>query len=165
MPFGSVLNFLNRGKIIKDQVKRNNSVIFGGKAIKKHIGFFARPTFDYDILSKHPRKSARQLDRSLDSNTGKDNFYTKPALHPGTIKVMHVGLDMKKGTIDDIGIADFSKEKEGFKTKRIDGIRYAALSEIRKDKRASLRSKEFAFRHKKDREDLDRIKASERGLF
>ena len=161
MVWNSTFNFLNKGNIIKKQVRNNNSIIFGGQAIKKHIGFLARVTQDYDILSKAPKKSARQLERNLDTQKGTDNFYIKPALHPGTTKVMHVGSDMVKGTRDDITIADFSKPRKGFKTKRIEGIRYAALSEIKKDKLRSLRSQEFAFRHMKDRDDLNRIKIAE----
>lgn len=160
MVWESTFNYLNRGKVIKKQVRSNDSIIFGGQAIKAQIGFFARPTNDYDILSMQPKKSARQLARTLDKKTGQDNFYTKAALHPGTTKVMHVGSDKIRGTNDDIGIADFSKPRPKFKSNKIEGVNYASLSEIKKDKNASLKSKEFAFRHKKDKDDLNRIKAS-----
>lgn len=161
MVWNSVFNFLNRGNIIRRQVRNNNSIIFGGQAIKKHIGFMARPTHDYDILSKAPKKSARLLERTLDNQKYVDKFYVRPALHPGTTKVMHVGYDGIKRTKDDITIADFSKPRKGFKTKLFGGIRYATLSEIKKDKRRSLRTKKFVFRHKKDKEDLNRIKIAE----
>ncbi|GAJ10149.1 unnamed protein product, partial [marine sediment metagenome] len=113
-----------------------------------------------DILSNKPRRSARQLEMKLDKKAGGNFYFTAPAMHPGTFKVMHIGPDKRKGTKDDIGIADYTKPNRKVKTRTIDGIRYVKLSEVIKDKRKSLKDKEFAFRHKKDLEDINRIKMS-----
>ena len=40
----------------------------------------------------------------------------------------------------------------------INGIRYAKISSTKQDKIKSLKDKQYAFRHAKDREDLNRIK-------
>jgi hypothetical protein len=64
---------------------------------------------------------------------------------------------MRKGTKDDVGIADFSRMKP-VKSSSIGRVRYVKLSEIKKDKRKSLKDPQFKFRHKKDREDLERMK-------
>ena len=145
-------------EILIAQAKKNNSIIFGGRAIKKHIGFFARPTRDFDVLSTSPKRSARQLERKLDTVAQEDIYFTQPALHPGTTKVMNKGRDMRKGTKDDFGIADYSKPRRGIKSKRINGVRYVLLSETIKDKRKAIADKQFAFRKEKDLEDIRRIK-------
>lgn len=153
-----MITYSNRGKHIFNQVEKNKSVVYGGQAIKKQIGFLARHTKDYDVLSRKPKKSARQLERTLDNKSDGDYYYATPSIfHKGTYKVYHKGVDRKKGTRDDIGIADFTKMR-AMKTKTIDGVKFAQLSEVVKDKRKALADKQYAFRHKKDREDINRIK-------
>ena len=164
-PLREALVFLGTGKIIEKQVKKDNNIIYGARAAKKQIGFVARPTQDYDILSPRPRRSARKLERNLDKQAGRDIYYMKPAMHPGTFKVKSKGFDGKKNTPDDKEVADFTKPNRKYKTKTIEGIRYVTLAEIKKDKRTALADKQFAFRHAKDQEDLDRIKlAKEMGI-
>ena len=149
-------------QIVIAQAKQNNSIIFGGQAIKKHIGFFARPTNDFDVLSNRPKRSARQLERKLDRIAQEDIYFTKPALHPGTTKVMNKGRDMRKGTRDDIGIVDYSKPRRGIKSKIINGVKYVLLSETIKDKRKAIADPQFTFRKEKDLEDIRRIKRFKR---
>ena len=145
-------------QIVLSQAKKNKSIIFGGQAIRKHIGFFGRPTMDFDVLSMKPKRSARQLERKLDTVAQQDTYYTQPALHPGTTKVIHKGQDMRKGTRDDFGIADYSKPRKGICFKVINGIRYVCLHETIKDKRKAIADPQFAFRKEKDLEDIRRIK-------
>lgn len=151
------LTELNAENVIKSQVRKNNSVVYGAQAIKKHIGPLARPTNDYDILTKNPKKSARMLEKSLDSQAGSDMYYTKPAVHPGTHKVKGKGPDRKKGTWDDYEVADFTKPKRRHKTVRYDGIRYVTIPEIVQDKKRSIADPQYSYRHEKDRNDLKRI--------
>jgi len=151
--------WMRKDEIILKQVKKNKSIVYGGQAIMAQIpDMFARPTADWDILSKKPKKSARQLEKTLDKNAGGNFYYTTPSkFHKGTWKVYNVGSDNKKGTKDDIGVADFTKMKK-LRTIQIRGVKYAHASEIMKDKRASLKDKQFEFRHAKDKDDLERIK-------
>lgn len=150
--------FLNRKKPIMKMVKRNRFIVYGGQAIKKHIGPLARPTQDIDILTSSPRKSAKRLEKELDRKAGGNYYYTEPAKHPGTWKVKHIGPDMKWKTEDDINVADFTKPARRYKTTTLGGVRYVTIPEIIKDKRKTLRDPEYAFRHEKDRDDLKRIK-------
>ena len=154
----------NRGRTIRKQVRRERSIIYGAQAIKTQLGLLARPTKDYDIFSRTPKKSARNLQRTLDLNSGGDNYYATPSkFHKGTHKVYHIGKDMRKGTRDDIGVADFTKTPiPRPKTKQINGIHYVRLSETIKDKKKALRDKQYEFRHKKDRQDLNIIQSSRR---
>jgi len=160
--FKEAATWFNRDKIILRQVKKNNSIVYGAQAAKRQLGFFGRPTTDYDILSKRPGKSARQLERTLDRKSGGDFYFTRPAMHPGTVKVKHKGFDQKADTKDDLEVADFTRPKRRYKTTTINGVRYVTLSEVAKDKQTSLKDKEFAFRHQKDRDDLNRIRAARR---
>jgi len=146
---------------ILKQVKKDNNILYGSQALAKQIGVLKvnRIPSDYDIFSRHPKKSAKQLERSLDKKMGGDFFYYKPAVHRGTHKVMNKGIDMKEGTRDDYGVADFSQiPRPTPKTRIINGIRYERLSEISKSKRKALRDPKYKFRHEKDRKDLNLIK-------
>jgi len=147
-----------RERIILKQIRKNNNILYGGKSIMKQLPFFLRRTTeDYDIYSKTPKKSARQLERKLDKQIGMDYFYVKPALHPHTFRVMHRGKNLRDPR-DDVGVADYTKmPKPKPKTKVIEGVKYSLLSHEKKNKLKSLRDPAYKFRHRKDKEDYDRI--------
>ena len=149
--------FYSKDNVIESQVRKDKNIIYGARSIKKRLGWFGRETSDYDIYSNSPKRSALKLDRTLDKGSKSNSFYTTPALHKGTYKVMNVDFDRIKGTSDDYGIADFTKPKGRIKTTTIQGIKYDMLSEERKNKLKSLKDKKMAFRHEKDRNDLNRI--------
>lgn len=154
-----VMTDLRIGPIVKRQAKRNKEIIYGAQAIKHQIFEpLSRPTLDWDLFSSNPKKSARQLERSLDKSAGGNWFYTKPAQHPGTHKVMDIGQDMKKGTDDDFGVADYTEMQRGVKTRTIRGVKFTRLSEVSKSKRAVLKDPESKYRHEKDRQDLEIIR-------
>lgn len=153
-----------KDRVIKKQAKKNKEIVYGARAMNRQLsrGFLARPTFDWDMYSKKPKKSARELEKSMDKLAGYDAFYTKPAIHAGTVKVMYTGVDEKRGTQDDLGIADYSKPKRKIKTVNIHGLKYAHISERIKDANTSLRDKESKFRHQKDRDDLTILRTSKK---
>jgi hypothetical protein len=145
-----------KDKIILDQARKKKQVIYGGQAIKSNIGIFARNTFDYDISTPHPRADARSTERALDRRSKGDNYYVHPSKHEGTYRVRFVGFDQKRGTPDDLNVADYSNARK-MKTVMKNGIQYAALAESAKDKRKSVSDPTFKYRHEKDSEDLARI--------
>lgn len=154
-----IMTFGRKKQIIESQVRRNNSTIYGGQSLRKQMGLIGRETKDYDVYSDNPQKSALELERTLDKSSRGNVFYTKQSEnHPSTWKVKHVGIDGVRGTEDDQGIADFTQKKQGLKTVTLRGTKYAAISEVEKDKKKSLANKSFSFRHKKDADDLRRIK-------
>jgi len=148
------------------QTRKNKNIIYGARSINKQIHpLLRRRTYDYDILSPTPKKSAQITEKNYDKIIGSNQFYVKPALHPGTWKVMHIGSDMKKATKDDIGYVDYSKTPRPVpKYKVINGIRYRKLCEEEKAKLKSLNDPQMAFRHKKDLQDLKVIRQSKRLL-
>lgn len=151
-----------RKPVIIKQVKRDQNIIYGARAIQAQTGLLGRPTKDYDIYSDGPKKSAEKLQKSLDKAGGGNFYYSKPGKHRGTFKVKSVGPDAVKGTKDDEGIADFTKPERKISFVTIGGVRYAKLSEEVKNKKRSLRDPASRFRHQKDAEDLARIRAYKR---
>lgn len=161
-PIGILKLALNRDKIILGQARRNKEIVYGGQAMNRQTyGFLNRTTYDYDIYSRKPKKSAKQLEREFDRTSGYDSHYVKEAMHRGTYKVMNRGRNLEDPR-DDFNEADYTRPTRRIKKKRINGVFYAALSETRKDKLQSLRDPKFKFRHRKDKEDLNIIDANKK---
>lgn len=161
------MNLLNPNLLVQDRIekailrkaKKKKQVIYGARAIQKQIGIFSRPTIDFDIFSSNPKNAAYSMENQLDKVVGYDYFYVQEGIHKGTWKVKDKGPDMKKGTQDDEGIVDYTLfPTPRPKTKKINGIYYRNIKEELKAKRSALKDKNFAFRHAKDYEDLQRIK-------
>jgi hypothetical protein len=157
----------NKETIIENEVRKSKAVIYGARAMNMNLkprifGFpiFGRDTSDYDIFHRRPRPIAKRIERSLDRGYGADLFFVKEAIHPGTWKVMSKGQDNRANTEDDVGVADVTRPTRKLRTRTINGVKYAALSERAKDARRSLTEKQYEFRWWKDREDLRRIKLS-----
>jgi len=150
----------NEGDFILAQAKKNRETIYGARALKKHLGFLGlgRATSDWDVFSPKPKKSAQQLDRTLDKSSGGNHYFVKPAVHVGTYKVKDKGFDNKANTDDDRNVADYSQMRPQMRTVVKDGVRYQALSEVVKDRRRILTEKEYAYRHNRDKYDLALIK-------
>ncbi len=159
---------LRKNIVIENFIRKTDNIIYGARAMNVQVApGLQRMTFDYDLYSKKPKVHATLLEKRMDRLSGGDFFYMKEAMHKGTFKVMDKGRDRRKGTLDDFGIADFTRPNRKIRTIRVQGIRYAKLSERRKDIKTSLSNHLFAFRHEKDKMDLFRIKVSGkiRGLF
>lgn len=150
--------------IILKQARKEGNIVFGAQAIKRKLGINARKTFDYDLFSKMPKSSADKTERSLDKVSRKDSFFVKKGQNKGTWKVKHHGVDMRKNTDDDVGIADYTKTpRPAPKTFTFRGVKFRNLREEAKAKIKVLKDKRFAFRHEKDAQDLKRILRFGRG--
>ena len=160
--FGKTISF-HRSKpqfeeALLAQTKKDKNVIYGARSINVQIsGPLRRGTQDYDIYAKNPVKAAKKTSKNYNKIVGSKQFYTQPALHPGTHKVMNVGADMRKGTKDDYGVVDYS----GFPIpnppiRTIRGLRYRTLQREIMAKRKSLADPAMKFRHNKDMKDLKR---------
>ena len=167
LPSSSHTNFLASHNIIQDivltEVRKKKQIIHGARAMNKQLPLgFQRPTQDYDIFTKKPKQTAHRIQSILDREVagGQDEFYSKPALHPGTHRVAHVGQDMKKDTEDDVVVADYTEMPTAMPTLNINGLRYETLAHIKEHRKQTLKDPEAEFRHEKDREDLKRIELS-----
>jgi hypothetical protein len=145
-------------EVILKVVKHTDNIVYGARSIKVQTGIFGRNTFDYDIFSNTPKGYAQKTRKLLDTKFG-DIYYIKMAKHKGTWKVMNIGKDKIINTKDDFSVADFTQMPIPIpKFIIIHGIKYRVLSAEAKAKINSLKDKEFKFRHKKDYDDLTRIK-------
>ena len=153
---------MDTNKIILGIVKKEKDIVYGARSIQRQTGIVSRPTSDWDIFSNKPKSSAEKTEHALDKSAGKNLYYTKPAIHAGTYKVEFVGKDMKKGTKDDVGIADFTTmPKPKPATINLGGILYRKLSGEKKAKMKALKDPTQEFRHAKDQEDFNRIELGE----
>lgn len=153
--------FFNQDRVEKkilERARKNKQIIYGARSIQAQIGIFSRPTQDYDIFTKNPKGNANSIQKELDKAVGFDYYYSKKGLNPGTYKVKSKGYDMKKGTEDDESVVDYTLlPNPRPPVKRIGGLLYRSLAQERSAKNRALRDKKFAFRHAKDREDVNRI--------
>jgi hypothetical protein len=141
-------------KIIMSQTD-SHEIIYGTRALNKRLpGFLDKPTVDYDIYSKTPRKDARQSEKALDKVFGGDYFYVEPALHKGTYKV--------KAHANKEGYVDYTKPEKKIPYDLINGKKYIQLGAVKKHIKRTLKDKEAKFRHDKDRDALNRIRVHER---
>ena len=163
-PLKPVILFADKNKIIEQQVKKNNEIVYGARALNANVGNFnSRPTDDYDIYSNTPKQSATQLSTQLNKHVNAKLTYPKQSeYHKTTFKVMNIGPDNKPKTKDDYGMVDYTKLERNIKTIQKNGIRYAHYLETKKDKLKSLSDKEYSFRHKKDGYDLKTIQIHEK---
>ncbi len=148
-----------RNKVILDNARRFNQIVYGARSIQAQVGVLSRQTEDWDIFAKNPRQSARKVEKQLDRQIGFNYFFAKPGMHKGTWKVKGKGYDLKPETKDDEGVADYTQIPiPKPKVKRFHGVMYRTLSEEVSAKKRAIRDKNYAFRKEKDTADLERIK-------
>jgi len=143
--------------VIKQLTKDRRQIIYGARSIEKQAGLFSRPTQDWDIFDKNPKKASNILQKRLDKLVGFDAYFSKPAIHKGTWKVKGKGVDNKANTEDDVEVADYSKPTEKINYITKDGIRYRVLKTELKKKISASKDPTQEFRHAKDKDDIKRI--------
>lgn len=132
-------------------VTDSHEIIHGSRALNKRFPpFLRKQTTDYDIFSKTPRKDARQAERALDRRFGFNAFEVKAGKHKGTWKVM--------SRVNGEGYADYTKPERKVCSERIGKYNYACLSYMEAQAKRTLKDKESAYRHAKDRDAINRIK-------
>jgi hypothetical protein len=156
----SISNYLetNRDFIIRDAVlnkaSKDKQIIYGARAINSQVPtHLKKKTTDYDILTKKPKKSAKDLAKELNIRVGRNEYKVVNALHKGTFKVK----DSKENTI-----VDYTQIKRTPKVKKSFGNSYKKLSSIKTHIKKSLRKPENDFRKEKDLDALSRIEMSEK---
>jgi len=137
---------------IKNQVKRNKSVVYGARALNEHLPpHLQKHTRDWDVFSKKPLQSAKQLEKALDKIFNGDYFKVEQARHKGTYKVI--------SNVTGKTIADFTKsERKVLSVMGWDGIDYHKISQIEDKLKRIIADPSKEFRHEKDKEALMRIK-------
>ena len=152
-----------RQNIILKQAKDKGQIIYGARSIQAQLGVVSRQTEDWDVFAKQPQSSAKKVEKQLDKQIGFDYYYTQPGMHKGTYKVKSRGYDLRKGTKDDEGIADYTTTPRPTpKFVMINGIRYRKLNEEKRAKAKAIRDPNYKFRRQKDSNDLGLIRSVQR---
>lgn len=139
-------------QVVLDMAQRKDQIVHGTRALNKQIPtHLKRKTEDYDIFTDNPRKSARELVRTLKRRLG-NNFKVVKGRNPGTFKV-------KRG---DKTVADYTQVRGKIRSKKILGIKYKDLGTIKRGTQKLVKKKGAEFRREKDIDTLSRIKQVER---
>jgi len=132
----------------------DGEIIYGEHSLHAHLPkYLERPTTDYDVYAKNPRKEAYETEKALDKKFGGDYFYVKQAQHPGTYKVVaHANQE---------GYADFTRKPRNVRYREINGYRYSTLQHEKENRQRALKDPDYSWRHGKDQDALNRIKIYE----
>jgi len=161
-------NFDNYKRINKKQVedtvikyaKKHEQIVHGSFALKQQLGQFAREPHDIDVMAYKPAYSQDKMEDKLDILAGYDAFAEVTIPIIGT-EGEYVYKVVKKVYGPDIDVVDYFKMKKGIKTKTIKGVRYEHWKYAKRVLENIVRNPELRHRHRKAREDLNRILAYE----
>lgn len=146
--------------LILKQAKEEGNVVYGAQAMNIQIPeHLRRETSNYDIYSRTPKASAERLCTTLNERFG-GGFYVKEALHKGTWKVSHVGLDKKLKTKDDVQIVDETKMPKGIRSVIIGEVRFHKLADMSRERKEVVLKKGAEFRQEKDLADIGRMEVA-----
>jgi hypothetical protein len=138
---------------VLDKAQKEKQIIYGARAINRQVSVPQRSkTKDYDILTKRPSKSAKELVSELNRKLGREEFKVEPALHKGTFKVK----DSKGETI-----VDYTQLDKMPKTKKSWGNSYYDIDSIKQNIKKRLKGNKAEFRKEKDTDALNRINISQ----
>jgi len=139
-------------QVVLDMAQKRDQIVHGTRALNQQIPtHLKRKTKDYDILTDNPRKSARELVKTLRRRLG-NKFKVVKGRNKGTFKVKR----------EDKTVADYTQMRGKVKSKRILGIKYKDLGTIKRGTQKLVKKKGAEFRRGKDFDTLRRIKKVER---
>jgi hypothetical protein len=139
-------------EVILTQADKKGQVIYGARAYNYQApAHLKKKTFDYDILSKKPKKSAQETARALSRRLGKGVSVVRGS-HKGTYRIK-IGKET---------IADYTQLKSKPKTKKKFGIEVKSLKSIKRNTQKLLKNKKTEFRREKDLDTFQRIQEIER---
>jgi len=138
-------------QLVRKTIKsEQGEVIQGERSVEAQVGSkYQRSTEDYDAYSPKPKQSAEETEEVLDREFGGDYFRVEPAKHRGTYKVV--------SNVDDDGWADYTKPSEPVPKVKIGQTNYTTLKFELKKAIRTLKNKQYAYRHEKERNKIKRI--------
>lgn len=139
-------------QVVLDMAQEKKQIIHGARALNQQLpSNLRRKTRDYDVLTDNPKKSAREIVRTLTRRLG-NNFKVIRGKHQGTFKVQHKGKT----------IVDYTQKKGKVPSKKILGVSYKEIKTIKRGTQKLVKKKGAEFRREKDTDTLSRIKEIER---
>lgn len=144
-------------RFIRQRLSRTKRVVHGGRAQNAQLPrFLNRPTKDWDIFAKNPKKAAENMEKFLDKRFREDKFSVKKGFTK-RLKV-HKVVSNKTGE----GVIDYSIPDRVVKTIAKRRIRFASLKDQKEKAISTLKEKLAPFRRVKDLDLLKRIKKFEK---
>jgi len=132
-----------------------HEIVYGARAINRQLPPMLRTTTeDWDILSRTPKKDAREVEKALDKHFGGDFFEIAPAVHKGTYRV--------RSKVEGKTYVDYTGRRKKTPFVKIGGIKYVTLPQVKKSIRKTLKDPTAKYRHDKDRYALNRILLAEK---
>jgi hypothetical protein len=136
-------------KILQNSPK---AIVHGGRATNAQLPkCLNKPTEDWDIfVSADAKAAAAKIEQALDERYGSNFFEVKPALHPGTYRIMN--------KVTQRAVADITIPERHIPFKKLmNGVNYATLDYHVEQIKLTFTLPEKKFRWPKDSETLQRI--------
>ena len=142
--------------VILDMAQKKKQVVYGQQSVNIQIpAHLRRETKDYDIYTKKPEQSAKELVERLNKKYGDGKFEVVKGINKKTYKVKR-GKDT---------VADYTGTTRKPISKKVLGVAYANIGYQKSKIKKILKDPKALYRHEKDRDTLDKINKSEMGKF
>jgi len=139
-------------EVVLDTAQKKDQIIYGARAYNfQSPTHLKKKTTDYDILTKKPKKYAKEVAEKLSRRLGKDVKVVK-GFHKGTYRVK----------VDNEVIADYTQLKKIPQTKNIYGVKAKSLKSIKRNAQRLTKHSKTEYRREKDIDVLQRIQEIER---
>lgn len=145
-------NELVINEVVLNKAQNEGQVIYGARAYNfQSPSHLKKQTYDYDILSKKPKKAAQEVAEVLKRRTGKE-VSVSPGKHKGTYRVK----------VEGKVVADYTQLKSKPKTKKVWGSEVRDIKSIKRNVQRLVKKPGTEYRRDKDIGTLERIKEIER---
>jgi len=136
---------------VLDKVQEKKIILYGARSFNLQVPQrFRKKTSDYDLLSKKPRKTAKEIAETLKRRL-EGKVTVEKAKHKGTYKIK----------INGEHIIDVTQLKHIPKTKKVWGTEVKSLKSIKRSTQRIVKKPSTEYRREKDIGTLDRIKRIE----
>lgn len=156
---------LNRNRNIVNRVvrgflaKRKVGIVHGTRATNAQLPRdLNRPTVDWDVFVKNPKKRARQLEKVLDKKFGGDFFKVKKGVGSPGIRVQKV-----VSNVTDESFIDFATPNRKVPSIPKRGVQFATLRDQVEKAKENIKKPELKFRRQKDLDLIRRAKKANAG--
>jgi len=138
---------------VLDTAKKKNIILYGARSYNLQApSHLRKKTTDYDLLSKKPKKTAKEIADILRRRLVGREVTIKKAQHKGTYKIK----------INGESIIDITQMKTKPKTKKVWGTEVRHLESIKRNALRLSRKKGLEYRREKDIDTLQRIQEIEK---
>lgn len=163
----TIQNIIDATVIKEVRKKRPLMVVHGGRALNTLLSpEFYRPTTDWDIYTKKPKRANKRMEKKLDKAVGYNLFVIPPNityLHDGRPVYCVINRRTREKVCD---FTEFPHRRKGEKPKYviISNIHYETLQDAKRMYKQVLADERYRKKWYKTRVDLNRITAFEKKL-